>query len=315
MSGDDATRPVGTDRHVVEFAPGRTIALRLHVSFLTSLFQHMGTQIRKLRRGAIEADAGYAALSKFAAACPPIEILRWGEYAARDATEFACVKHSVRRRVEGWAADLASAMECLTDGYRYGAWPNDLTALLETQQWLATKLPAIKDNIILSMRRGLALADDDQPVDVVLVRQTYDFAGAHSHPALVDTSRFEGADLIETLFHEIGHELVDRSVGLNQSGIAILNRALGAVATPQVSVSVYDLLHLLLFAQVGSLVREYFDQAHRPLLYEGGRLARMLKKMRVSVSQPEVVAVLDRYASSQMELNEVAKFFASPPAA
>ena len=57
---DDATRPVGTDRHVVELSPGRTIALRLHVSFLTSLFQNIGAQMRNLRRGEIEADAGHA---------------------------------------------------------------------------------------------------------------------------------------------------------------------------------------------------------------------------------------------------------------
>lgn len=300
-------QPSGTDRYVIELAASRTIALRLHVSFLTSLFQRAGAEIRKLRRGAIVADARDSALSRFAAACPPIEILRWGEYAARDANDLAGVEHSVRCRVERWAADLASAMDCLAHDYRDRAWPKDLTALLEVQHWLATTLPGIKDNIILGIRRGLVLAADDQPADVVLVRQTYDVAGAHSHPTLVDTSRLEGASLIETLFHEVGHELLDRSISHKESGIAIVDRALGVSAAPLV----YDLVHVLLFAQVGSLVRQHFDQTHRPLLYEDGRLARMLQRMRVALPQAEVVAVLDRYAAGSMELSEVAKFFAA----
>jgi len=314
VSDGDATGLCGADRHIVELASDRTIALRLHVSFLASLFQHVGALIRKLRRGAIEVDAGYVVLARFAAACPPIEILRWSEYAARDAAELSGLQDVVRCRAEGWAADFASTMECMADDYRQGAWLRDRTALLETQQWLAAKLPPIKDQIILGMRRGLALSADDRLVDVVLVRQAYDVTGAHSHPVLVDTSRFAGADLIETLFHEIGHELLDRSVGLDRSGIAILNRALGMAAPPQVTV--YDLLHVLLFAQVGSLVREHFDQTHRPLLYEGGRLARILQKMRVTVPQPDVMAVLNRHAAGHVELEEVAKFFidhSAPP--
>ena len=72
--------PVDADRHVVEVGVGRTIALRLHVSVLTSLFQHVGGTIRNLRNGSFKEDCGSTVLSRFAAMCPPIEILRWGEY-------------------------------------------------------------------------------------------------------------------------------------------------------------------------------------------------------------------------------------------
>lgn len=296
-----------TERYVVELASDRTTTLRLHVSFLTCLFQHLGVHIRKLRQGAIEPDIVNADLVRLAAACPPIEIMRWGEYAARDAIELSEIQYSVRRRAEDWAAELASAMKHLADGYRHGAWPEERTALLENQRWLAARLPAIKDDIILGMRRGLLLTEDNRPVDVVLVRTTYDVTGAHSHPALVDTSRFAGADLIETTFHEICHELLDRSVSLNQSGIAMLNRAFTPSMTQEATV--YDLVHVLLFAQVGSLVREYFDETHQPLLYRGGRLSRMLQKMRVSATQPDVIAVLDRYSAGHIEIDELAKFF------
>ncbi len=70
MSGGGAMYPVDIDRRVVELAGGRTIALRLHVSFLTSLFQRIGKHIRDLRRGAIEADADHVALARFAGVCP-----------------------------------------------------------------------------------------------------------------------------------------------------------------------------------------------------------------------------------------------------
>src|ERR1700722_1807692 len=178
-----------TDRHVVECGPGRTIAIRLHVSFLSSLLQRLGAQIRQQRRGSI-GTKGDPALARFAASCPPIEILRWAEYAARDAAELAEVAPSVQRRTEVWAADLTAAMQSMADEYSRGWWPEERTALLDTQRWLIDKLPTIKDDVISGMRRGLALAEDDRPVDVVLVRQTYDIAGAHSHPALIDTSRF-----------------------------------------------------------------------------------------------------------------------------
>jgi hypothetical protein len=210
VTSGDSTHTQHADRHVVEIASGRTISIRLHVSFLSSLMQRVGAQLRQLRRGAIGANTD-PALKRFAASAPPIEILRWGEYAARDAAVLDEVAPSVQRRAEGWAADLAAAMEALADAYRHGTWPEEREALLDTQRWLSSNLRGIKDDIVLGMRRGLALTEDDRPVDVVLVRQTYDIAGAQSHPALVDASRFSGADLVEVLFHEIGHELLDRN--------------------------------------------------------------------------------------------------------
>ncbi len=240
-------------------------------------------------------------------ASAPVEILRWGEYAARDAADLAGIDHSVKLMAESWGVDLAAAMNDLADGYRHGAWPEEQTALLETQRWLATKLIPIKDDIIVGLRRSLVLAEDNCAADVVLVRHSYDLIGAHSHPALVDTSRFVGTDLVEALFHEVGHELLDRNIGQHQSGIAILTRALGTEATSHVTV--YDLLHVLLFALVGNLVRKYFDQEHRPLLYRGDRFARMLQKMRILAPQADVIAVLDRHSAGQIELAELAQFF------
>ena len=308
MTDGDNMHALSADRYVIECAPGRTIALRLHVSFLSSLLQRVGAQLRQQRRGASGAKSA-PALARFAASCPPIEILRWGEYAARDAAELAEVAPSVQRRAEVWAADLTAAMQSMADDYWRGSWPEERTALLGTQSWLADKLPAIKDDVIKGMRRGLALAEDDRPVDVVLVQQTYDVAGAHSHPALVDTSRFVGADLVEVLFHEIGHELLDRNVGLDGSAIAILDRALGKAASSQVSV--YDLLHVAMFAQVGGLIARHFDEAHLPLIYRNGRLARLLRQMRVTAPESNVVGVLQRHAAGQIELDELARFFMS----
>ncbi len=297
-----------TDRHVIECAPGRTIAVRLHVSFLSSLLQRLGAQIRQQRRGSIGAK-GDPVLARFAASCPPIEILRWGEYAARDAAEIAEVAPSVQRRADVWAADLTAAMQSMADEYWRGLWPEERTALLDTQRWLIDKLPAIKDDVISGMRRGLSLVEDDRPVDVVLVRQTYDIAGAHSHPALVDTSRFLGADLVEVLFHEIGHELLDRNVGAEGSAIAILDRALGNAASPQLNV--YDLLHAAMFAQIGGLIARYFEEGHLPLIYRNGRLTRLLRQMRVTAPEPDVAAVLQRHAAGQIELDELARLFTS----
>jgi hypothetical protein len=302
----EATGLVDDDRHVVELATGRTIALRLHVSFLTSLFQHLGLLIRTQRQGATETDVD-AGIVRLAAACPPIEILRWGEYAARDAAEFSDVEQLVRRRAEDWASELASAMKCFGEGYRNTSWPQEKTTLLEHQRWLTPKLSVVKDDIIFGLRRGLLLAEDNRPVDVVLVRTSYDIAGAHSHPALVDTSRFAGGDLIEVLFHEVGHELLDRSVGLSQSGIAMLNRAFGPASTHEVPL--YDVLHVLLFAQAGNLVREHFDQSHQPLLYKGDRLARALQRMHLAAPQADVIDALDRYSAGQIEIDQLAKIF------
>jgi hypothetical protein len=199
-------------------------------------------------------------------------------------------------------------MEQVANSYQYDAWPADRAALMETQQWLAAKLGPIKDDIILGLRRGLMLMPDDRPLDVVLVRQTSEMAGAHSHPVLIDTTRFTGATLIEVLFHEIGHELLDRSVGLDRSGISVLFRSLEAAARNS-QVTVHDLLHVSLFAHAGSLVREHFDRDHRPLLYERGRLGRMLRKMQVSASESDVVAALERHAAGEFGLDELAKYF------
>ena len=169
-------------------------------------------------------------------------------------------------------------------------------------------LRPIKDDIILGLRRGLELPPDDRPLDVVLVRNSYEIAGAHSHPVLIDTSRFSGASLIEVLFHEIGHEMLDRSVGLDRSGIAVLFRSLETA--PQNSrVTVHDLLHVSLFANAGSLVREHFDRDHRPVLYERGRLGRMLQKMQVSAPESDVVALLNRHAAGEFGLDELARVF------
>jgi len=296
------------DGEVVELAPGRTVALRLHVSFLTSLFQRIGAQIREIRRGSSKGGAGDPILSRFAAVCPPIEILRWGEYAVRDAAEVQEVGTLIRRRAENWASNLTSAIEHAADRYKGDAWPGDKAALMETQRWLADKLRPIKDDIILGLRRGLELLPDDRPLDVVLVRNSSEIAGAHSHPVLIDTSRFSGASLIEVLFHEIGHEMLDRSVGLDRSGIAVLFRSLETA--PQNSrVTVHDLLHVSLFANAGSLVREHFDRDHRPVLYERGRLGRMLQKMQVSAPESDVVALLNRHAAGEFGLDELARVF------
>jgi hypothetical protein len=162
---------------------------------------------------------------------------------------------------------------------------------------------------LLGTRRGLAVAEDDRPIDIVLVRQTYDIAGAHSHPALVDASRFAGADLVEVLFHEIGHELLDRSAGLQGSAIAIIDRALGKRESLQMSV--YDLLHAVLFAQVGGLVTRHFDETHKPLLYRNERLTRLLRQMRVSAPQPDVLRMLGGYAAGHIELDQLVSFFVS----
>jgi hypothetical protein len=304
----DNLHALRADRHIIECAPGRTIAIRLHVSFLSSLLQRLGAQLRQQRRGAF-GTTGNPAVARFAASCPPIEILRWGEYAARDAAELADVAPSVQRRADVWAADLTAAMQSMANEYWRGFWPEERTALLDTQRWLIDKLPAIKDDVITGMRRGLALAEDDRPVDVVLVRQTYDIVGAHSHPALVDTSRFVGADLVEVLFHEIGHELLDRNIGLEGSAIAILDGALGKAASSQVNV--YDLLHVAMFAQIGDLIARYFQEAHLPLIYRNGRLTRLLRQMRVTAPEPDVIVVLRRHAAGQIELDELARLFTS----
>lgn len=298
---------IAEDHHVVEVAPGRTMALRLHVSFTSSLFQRLGTHIRLLRRGAIMANADLAPLAGFAAACPPIEILRWGEYAARDATALADVEDMVKERARAWAVSLVAAMTAMADTYRTEGWLDDRAALLETQDWLARALLPVKDDIILGMRRGLVLPEDNRSTDVVLVRQTYDQAGGHSHPALVDTSRFVGSELVEVLFHEVGHELFDRCVGLDRSGIVILYRILEAAAPAQAIL--YDILHVLLFAQVGNLVRQYFDPLHQPLIYKSGRLIRLLQKIGVSASQSDVLSALDQYAAGNIKLDDLAHFF------
>jgi hypothetical protein len=299
----EITGLAGADRHVIELAAGRTIIFRLHVSFLTSLFQHVGALVRKLRMGAIEAEPGHSAVALFAAACPPIEMLRWGEYAVRDAADLAGVQRCIESKAKSWSADLVAAMDALAEGYRQGDWPDARRKLLDTQAWLAAELAATKDDMVLGMRRGLMLADDDRPVDIVLVGRSYDIAGAHSHPALVDTSRFTGADLVETVFHEVGHELIERG----RSGIDMLNRALAAAPTAQVIV--FDLLHILLFAHVGGLVSRHFDGAHEPLLYRDGRLARLLQRMRVAAPQSDVIAILNRHAAGQVELGELVQFF------
>jgi hypothetical protein len=307
MSGDDVSLPVSADRYIVEIAPNQTIAVRLHVSFLTSLFQRMGAQIRDVRRGAVAAKGRDPVLSRFAAVCPPIEILRWGEYAVRDAPDVHGVRHSVRQRADEWASELTAAIEHLADSYRSEAWPQDRAALMETQQWLGSELRAAKDDIILGLRRGLELAHDDRPLDVVLVRQAFDVAGAHSHPIVVDTSRFVGPALVEVLFHEIGHELLDLGVGLDQSGISVLHRALAAVQNSRVTV--HDLLHVSLFAHVGVLVRTHFDPAHQPVLFERGRLERMLQKMQVAAPESEVITMLERHAAGELGLADLANYF------
>ena len=262
-----------------------------------------GRRIREQRRGSIGAK-GDPVLARFAASCPPIEILRWGEYAARDAAEIAEVAPSVQRRADVWAADLTAAMQSMADEYWRGLWPEERTALLDTQRWLIDKLPAIKDDVISGMRRGLSLVEDDRPVDVVLVRQTYDIAGAHSHPALVDTSRLPPRDLVEVLFHEIGHELLDRNVGAEGSAIATLS------CSWERGVSSSECLRSVARGNVRTdrrSDRALFRRRASSTFCRNGRLTRLLRQMRVTAPEPDVAAVLPRHAAGQIELDELAR--------
>ena len=75
--------------------------------------------------------------------------------------------------------------------------------------------------------------------------------------------------------------------------------------------NVYDLLHVSMFAQIGGLIARHFEVAHLPLIYRNGRLARLLRQMRVTAPEPDVVAVLQRHAAGQIELDELAQLFKS----
>ncbi len=307
MSGESEAA-ASEDRRIVTLAAGRSIALRLHVGFAPALLQHLGREIRRVRSG--RAAAGCDAVGEFAARCSPIEILRWGEYAARDAADFDSIPKLMTARAREWAESLVAAMAAMEGAYRGGDWPAERAALLETQDWLAATLPAVKDDILLGIRSGLMIPEDEQPVDVVLVRGAYDQAGGHSHPALVDTARFAGADLVETLFHEIGHELLDRSIGHAGAGINAVSRMIAAA--PPAPASVYEILHLALFVLVGGLVRQFFAPAHQPLIHQGTRLIRQLQKMGLAAARDDAVKVLDDFAAGALNLEELAAFFARP---
>ena len=89
-------------------------------------------QVRNHRRGENPTEAGDEFLSQFAAVDPPIEILRWGEYAARDAIDIGDITGLVMRRAEAWAVYLESAFEHMAPGYRGGAWQTDRAALVNS---------------------------------------------------------------------------------------------------------------------------------------------------------------------------------------
>jgi hypothetical protein len=296
------------DKRTVEIPRGRTVALRLHVGFLSSLLQHLGRRTQALRRGAADGSENAAALVGFAA-WPPLDVMRWGEYAARDATDLAGVADGVKDLADRWSGDLVSALGCVAGDFRGQVWPQDRVHLVEVQDWLAARLSGAKDTIVEGLRRGLMVDEDEQPLDVVLVRQSYEPVGGHSHPALVDVSRFAGASLVEAVFHEIGHELLGRSIGSRQSALIHLNNVARTCGPSRCSV--HDVLHLALFGLAGSLVTKHFDSAHRPLLFENERMSRSLRRAGVVVATEEATAMLESFASGEVDLPTLAQFLIS----